>query len=429
MQNKDRIPQIPMRTPGPRPADPRLELLHRVAGSSTFERSNRLRELLLFLGERALAESETPIREQDIGVELFGRPPGYETSQDTLVRVQASQLRKKLQKYFEDEGRGEPLVIELPKGSYVPVFRSRVSIAAEAASPAPSGGFLRVWLPWLLAGVFALVTVSLVVRNAALEEQAAAGRQFAPTVNRFWRQALGNGRQSHLVLSDALLVLFEDAIGRHLTVQEYRERAFSQVAAERIPDPARRSTMLDIVGRMFTGRSDAAVASKVGLVCGLNNIPLDVVLAREINASETALDNLVLVGSLRANPWVGLYEEKLNFRSGFEESPMAAFFANSRPQPGERNEYRGAFGILTYCRVAFLPNAKGTGNVVLVNGTDVAASDAGGEFLTNETWLRYLRDALGLADAEPFPYFEVLLRGKILTNTVPKFDIVAFRRH
>ncbi len=231
------------------------------------------------------------------------------------------------------------------------------------------------------------------------------------------------------MLSDALLVLFEDAIGRHLTVQEYRERAFSQVAAERIPDPARRSTMLDIVGRMFTGRSDAAVASKVGLVCGLNNIPLDVVLAREINASETALDNLVLVGSLRANPWVGLYEEKLNFRSGFEESPMAAFFANSRPQPGERNEYRGAFGILTYCRVAFLPNAKGTGNVVLVNGTDVAASDAGGEFLTNETWLRYLRDALGLADAEPFPYFEVLLRGKILTNTVPKFDIVAFRRH
>jgi len=56
---------------------------------------------------------------------VLGRPPDYDTSHDTLVRVLVSQLRKKLHEHFATDGRDEPVIVEIPKGSYVPVFRPR----------------------------------------------------------------------------------------------------------------------------------------------------------------------------------------------------------------------------------------------------------------------------------------------------------------
>ena len=70
-------------------------------------------------------------------MDVFGRPADYDTSHDTLVRVQVSQLRKKLQEHFSEEGRDEPLIIEIPKGNYVPVFRPRAELLETAPAPAP----------------------------------------------------------------------------------------------------------------------------------------------------------------------------------------------------------------------------------------------------------------------------------------------------
>ncbi len=407
------------------PGDERFELLHRVAASPPFQKSNRLRELLLFAGEHALLAPDLPLPEQEIGVELFGRPRGYDTGQDTLVRVQASQLRRKLQQYFTEEGKNEALVIDLPKGCYLPVFRPRDAVA-EPDTSAP--GRRRGWVPWVAAGVLALICAALLVQNAGLRRRANLGMGPAPTLHRFWRQMFGNGQHNYLVLSDANLVVFEDAIRRHVTIQEYQNKSFESMAMAVIPDPERRALMLNLVGRIYTGLADAAVARKVAVVCAANELPLDVVIAREISASQIAAHNTILLGSRRANPWVNLFEEKLNFRAGFEESPRFAYFTNQSPLPGEEREYYGQFGRLGYCRIAALPNPKGAGNVILITGTDVASTDAGGEFITSEKWLGVLRGALRLKGSEPFPYFEVLIRGQVVNNSVPQFQFVAARR-
>lgn len=405
------------------PGDERRELLHRVAASPVFQKSNRLRELLLFVGERAILTPDAPMREQDIGVEVFGRSAGYDTSQDTLVRVQASQLRKKLQQYFAEEGKDEPVVIDLPKGGYFPVFRVRDAAPAQEARPA------RAWLPWTVAIPLALLSAGLLFQNAKLRDGAEFGLGGpAPMADRLWRRVLGNGLHNYLVLSDANLVVFEDAIGRHVTMQEYQNKAFASLADSLIAVPAMRSSMLSVVNRVYTGQSDATIARKLTLVCTASELHLDVVNAREMSASQIAAHNTILLGSRRANPWVNLFEEKLNFRAGFEESPRFAYFKNQSPMPGEEAEYRGQFNRLGYCRVAFLPNSKGSGNVMLITGTDIASTDIGGEFVTSETWLRVLRDALGLTDSEPFPYFEALLRGQVVNYSVPQFEFVTARR-
>ena len=101
----------------------------------------------MFVGEHSLSNGDVHLREHDIGVGVFGRPVDYDTSQDTLVRVQASQLRKKLQQYFEEEGREERLVVDLPKGSYALVFREREAVAEVRVESLQD--FLQVYLQQL----------------------------------------------------------------------------------------------------------------------------------------------------------------------------------------------------------------------------------------------------------------------------------------
>src|SRR5207247_9902343 len=76
-----------------------------------------------FVGEEATEGRAGSIRESLIGVEVFRRAAMYDPKTDSTVRIQAARLREKLRDYYSNTGRKDDLVIELPKGSYVPVWR------------------------------------------------------------------------------------------------------------------------------------------------------------------------------------------------------------------------------------------------------------------------------------------------------------------
>ena len=84
------------------------------------------------------------IHEQEIGQKVFGRSPEYDTNADNVVRVTASQVRKKLEQYFASDGASEPVILEIPKGQYTPVFFDRDAVqradtpAIERPATAPS---------------------------------------------------------------------------------------------------------------------------------------------------------------------------------------------------------------------------------------------------------------------------------------------------
>ena len=100
-------------------------LIDRVARSPHFARSARLRDFLLYVGHESLKSGVAEIREQEIGIHVFGRSPSYDRSQDNIVRVNASELRKRIEAYFNTEGAEEPLVFSIPRGGYKPVFEWR----------------------------------------------------------------------------------------------------------------------------------------------------------------------------------------------------------------------------------------------------------------------------------------------------------------
>ena len=100
------------------------EELDRVLSSRAFADSERHRRFLRFVVDQTLDGRGSEIKESVIGVEALGRNGSFDPKADPIVRVEAGRLRARLSSYYESEGKGDPVRIELPKGGYVPAFTS-----------------------------------------------------------------------------------------------------------------------------------------------------------------------------------------------------------------------------------------------------------------------------------------------------------------
>ena len=133
--------------------------LERILASETFSRSQQLRRFLSFIVEQRLAGQGHSLKESVLAHELYGKSTNFDGGADPVVRVDARRLRDKLREYYE--GRSEPVVISLPKGSYVPVFAITVASPIDVAPPV--AGRSRVTLA-ALAIVATLVVAALLWR-------------------------------------------------------------------------------------------------------------------------------------------------------------------------------------------------------------------------------------------------------------------------
>src|SRR3954447_13633562 len=163
----------------------RRALLQRVLWSRYLEKAGRIRELLTYVCEASFANPAADIHEQEIGEQVFGKPAGYETTQDNIVRVTASQARKKLDQYFATEGAAEPIILEIPKGQYMPVFRERKTEAGAVLVPAAAPDRKPLFV---LAGLCALLLVTVLVLAARLRGARSGTLERSPNLNALWAQ-------------------------------------------------------------------------------------------------------------------------------------------------------------------------------------------------------------------------------------------------
>ena len=104
-----------------------------IVTSKPFAQSQRMQRFLRFAVDRELAGDRDGLKEYTIGVEVFDRPPEFDPRIDSIVRVEARRLRKKLAQYYEGEGASSDVRITLPEGSYVPLVK-----CAQEPEPEPS---------------------------------------------------------------------------------------------------------------------------------------------------------------------------------------------------------------------------------------------------------------------------------------------------
>jgi len=143
--------------------------LDRILASESFRTSPQLGTFLRYVVDAALSGRAASLKGYTIGVEALGRDPSFDPQIDPIVRVEATRLRRALERYYACAGSDDPLVIELPRGSYVPLFVRRSASAQPAPAPRSvgigRGGHGRVLTAILLFVALAGLTALLLPRR------------------------------------------------------------------------------------------------------------------------------------------------------------------------------------------------------------------------------------------------------------------------
>jgi hypothetical protein len=426
--------------------DERRALIERVAASAQFRRSARLRDFLLYVGGQSLKVGCPEIHEQEIGAKVFGRSTSYDRSQDNIVRVNATELRKRIELYFAGEGAHEPLVLEIPRGAYKLIFHRRVPevqdgpalqlerLVSAGSPPAGAAPEVRqshrnrghlIWATICL--ILAIACCMLFVQNRTAQK-ALNNWDGKPALAAFWGEFLRYHQQTDVVLPDDSVSLIEDITHRPISLGDYLNRNFlrqiqsSDISADRKVD-------LDEVfnHNLVTFGGVRAAQEILALIPGSYTSHLT--LSRYYVADAIKRNNVILIGGKKANPWVRLFDDQVNFITDYDDEQGHPFVRNRNPKPGEQAIYsvsRDSNVFFSYSVIAYLPNPSGTGNVIILAGTDSDATSAASEFLTSEEPLAKFRSTL---QVQKFPYFEVLLKTSRLSGTSFSAEPVAYRTY
>src|SRR5450755_1660289 len=99
--------------------------LDKILASTGFVNADRLSKFLRYTVDETLQGQTDKLKESLLGIDVFGRKPTYDPRVDAVVRTEAVKLRARLRDYYESEGREDEIIIDLPKGGYIPAFRFR----------------------------------------------------------------------------------------------------------------------------------------------------------------------------------------------------------------------------------------------------------------------------------------------------------------
>jgi hypothetical protein len=425
-------------------------LVERMAASTHFRRATRLRDFLLYVTRQEIRNPSAEVHEQEIGAKVFGRPAQYDTGQDNIVRVNATELRKRIDLYFSAEGADEELIITIPRGSYMPVFSWRTpeisrllpvaalvnesgetetpaaaaARQAELATPAgaANGSAGSFWI--LSTVVLGVVCIGLLI---ALLNRPSAEIQSRPTVMAFWTDFLRKG-QTDVVLPDESVSVMEDMLKRSVPLGEYLDRSYITGLASAPIDDERKQDVREVLNHNLITFGSVNAAQQILLLPGLGS-RFHLTISRLYPADDIKRDNVVLIGGKKSNPWVSLFEPNMNFSVDYDNTHSQAFVTNHHPGPGEQPAYTVSMSrnaLVGYSVVAFIPNPSKTGNVVILAGTDSDATAAAAEFITSEEQLAKLRTTLHVSR---LPYFELLLKTSRLSGASLGSEVVAYRTY
>ena len=431
--------------------NPHWKLVERVTAGSALKNSPRLQQLLRYLCERALSEPGSFISEQQVGTEVFGREPGYNSGEDTIVRTQVSQLRKRLLQYFLSDGREEPITIEIPIGSYMPLFHPRkeipqpetreaestsgtsgssISAAGTSAGTSVSGG--QAASPWTTRMLWVVVVLLLVAcgvlvwQNSRLRAERIVASPRTPYLDHLWKQLLDNGQQTDIVASDGNAMFFSDFMDKPITVDEYREENYPDDLIKKwITTPEARTMMGHFMSTYFTGSQDTFAVARLTAIGERYKIPTEVVYARNFRWRPQT-DNVILLGHAKANPWVEQFDNQLNFTYEWHLESRKGLLRNRNPKPGENETYQWNIPPnSTYATVSYVPTQQGS--VLIFSGTDMTAVDAGSRFLSDEESVHKLHTQLSVDLGRPVPHFEALIVARRARNLAYEPQLISTR--
>ena len=402
-----------------------LAAIERLVNSQALHSSEALCKLLKYLADQSLQNPGTPIKEYQIATEVFGRPSDFDPHSDSAIRVQAGRLRVKLADYYATEGNADPLIVELPKGSYTLAFRQR-QLGPKATEPLPpeQPNHVRrrsLLLNWatsvialsilLAAGVSALV-VRLESKGHA-PAATVANHTVPPSIQTFWKAFASGPAEPSVVFSNAAFV------GRPETGLRYRSLQ---------DDP--RSPTFD----HYTGVGEVIAVHELDRVFHLLNSEVRVKRGSLFSLDDAKSSNLIFVGSPAEN--LSLRDIPMNQQFVFRRMDIGPrkgdlTVSNLHPKDGEPPYFIGspATEALTddYAVIARMRGMHPSESVLILAGITTIGTQAAVEYVCHEDSLGQLLARVGVPATGEVKPFEVVLHVKVTRGVPIESEIVAVR--
>jgi hypothetical protein len=425
------------------PAPPGLErqAVLRVLESRHFAKAPLLSSFLTYVCRRALEDGQLRISEHEIALHVFHRTPDFDPSEDNIVRTYARNLRKRLEEYHSAEGQAEFICIEIPKGGYVPIFTKRECVADARPEVAPTVSSEPVttprirrswnrWLaPWSVAALLAMTTVGLLwsslprlvaVRTHALHPDADIARPL-------WVALFGGSANTYIVPADAGLSLLQDLSHKPLPLANYIKGSYFNIPLPNVgPQGAD-----DLHTQQYTSFVDLQIEVSLARLPEFDPKRVIMRFPRDLRLDDLKNDNAILLGSGDSDPWVELAERNTNFRIVNQEGMKGVTVVNIKPRPGEAAFYASHWdepSHETYGVIAYLPNLGSTGHLLLLQGLDVAGTQAAAEALFQPKIIATILERATRSDGS-LRSFEILLRSTSIESNATGTQVVASRIH
>ena len=450
--------------------DPRWQLALRVAASPRLGRSPLISEFLLYVCDRYIRGKASDITEQQIGVHVFGRREGYNSNDDNIVRNYARILRKRMEEYFFTEGKHEELRVEIPRGAYVPVFSSNSGAAAlpnqdmprllERGQPqifvTPSAPAIQTMTGSVDAAssvleedildkkslmmhfvsrpspiLFVLVVVYAIGITAmigylfshrlprALFGSASSVPRKAETNHALWSQLFQGGRDTFVVPADTGLVIMESLTHRPVSLADYVSGNYHTESSDAKNFDTR--TIEELGSRRYTSIVDLKFVHDLSRLQEVVPERMLIRYARDLRMDDLRSSNVILLGSAETNPWVTLFQQQLNFRFSFNlKSPVSPIIINQHPLAGERTTYytndlkepmRSTYGL-----IAYMPDLDGSGHVLMIQGVNMAGTQAAGTFLLDPSLMLPVLERAREPDGNIRPFEALIESSNIAAN-------------
>ncbi|HTF66676.1 MAG TPA: hypothetical protein VK638_28735 [Edaphobacter sp.] len=410
--------------------DNRWELVQRVIESPHLIGSARLRDFLLHVTACAIRETPEDATEQQIGIRVFQRSPGFNSSEDSIVRSQARLLRLKLSAYFNTEGASEPMIIEIPKGHYLPVFSpsQRVKIAEEVAGEgsikvtlasipieevkdAPLFGRAgaagskreRGWLALAGVGLALLLCLSLVMTFRWQRQGAAV----AKPIKQLWAPFLA-GDPPLVIYSNALFV------GDAKSGMRYAANDGSDGQSTEFVDH-------------YTGIGELISVHELTRMFDYQRAEFVLKRSPLVTWDEARSRNLIFIGSIAENGSLKLLPSTQDFT--LTATADAAGIINHHPGPGEPQVYLRPEHPLTkdYAIVALLPGVQPDYKMFVFSGLTTLGTQAAVEYaLEPDTAAELIRQ---VSFDKKIHNFEALLEVSIRGGVPLQPRLVSLRVH
>jgi hypothetical protein len=399
--------------------DLRWELVQRVVESPYLIGSARLRDFLLHVTACAIREAPEEATEQQIGIQVFQRSPGFNSSEDSIVRSQARLLRRKLAAYFKAEGASEPLIIEIPKGHYLPVFlpSQRVGFDRESSgedveeiNEASVSGLARGkkvarQRGWMTGAGLGLALMFCFCLSVALRWQKQAA--VVKPVKQLWAPFL---------VGDPPLVIYSNAVfvGDAKSGMRYAANDESDAHSAELVDS------YTGVGELISVHELTRMFDRRGAEFLLKRSPL-------VTWDEARSRNLIFIGSVAENGSLKLLPSTQDFT--LTATADAAGIINHHPRPGEPQVYLRPEHPLTkdYAVIALLPGVQADHKTFIFSGLTTLGTQAAVEYALEPATAAELMRQVGVG--KKVHNFEALLEVNIRGGVPLQPQLVSIRIH